>query len=1413
MPSSLLFAINNEGRVFGLSTTGTKWREFVYLGLEFKHLSAVPHFMWAVGGDRQVYVHVHGLDIPIRIKEESYENERWLPLEGFSGRLLPTDRYHFSSADGTKDRSFEKIRSPSMAWQWEGDWHLETTLDGQPLDHDGWSYAIDFPATFHPKKQWKSCVRRRKWIRYRRYSALNSWCAIAPLHKDPTREPFIDVAAGGQNVPGGDPGHLLVWAITAHGRVMFRTGVSTTAPEGLRWSSITVPPGCEVTQISVGPTGLVWAVLWNGRALVRTGVTRENPTGDFWLEIAAPEELKLLQVSVGTNAIWAVTRDHRVWFRKGVRGESAGMNDELAKGSGWVEMVGNMASVSVASNDQVWAVGSEDRCIYFRTGVLPSELTGKKWRPIHAPTQLSRTSSNASLWSSSGKKRGSISRSARDKRVRSWSSLSRGNASTSEPPSVLRDWEETSRSAPTPTSLRLQPALWQKSSDGTSLLNRADLSEESVAESNSTGKRSEEDIHSSEQSSTEALHAIPTIKEHSEGCVTELPPVFVVEKAGAKKSSSVWSPIRSVGSVVGMEVHAELDGVAFDPEGSGDSGVFGEGYDEDDLFEDEGDMVWVMVEAGACHVDPMCPPNWFIEIHSTSEMETSKPWRLKIIQELKRRTAREVTGFDDYEKAVEMSSWVKTGKARCLVKDTTNQYEDCTIELEWVGCEKGSLDSGTLTIMSPDKTHTKMQFSLSEITCVVCCSEPAHPRIAIHTPKLTRGSTPLKLEFSGDLDMEDWMANLTSGNKESLPIKGLGNWSMLANALVVLSSTAEDGEIEVRISVGCLACMGLRVPELPGSPPTWEMFSFSIQRPWRFSINLQCQHVSSHPVAKSIKDPRDVALHFNPRFEDSVIVRNWMANGEWGEEEREGPMVLKPGSDFRVDILCKEDGFKISVDGTVFTYFEHRQKPHLVTHVSIHGDITLKKVVYQSKMVIVHPVDMFWRQMGGHLRRVETCSAGVTWGIGYDCTAWVYTGGWGGSFLKGKARWGGGGLETSSGGINQMNDTHSFFVYENQRWNPLTGYTSHGLPTDRYMWSDVTGRHKRTREKTKLLSMHWQWVSDWYIDFHTPGGVDKEGWQYAIDFPSTYHGQKGFTDYVRRRRWVRKAQLTTSGPWHELGTTKLLDISLHLANTLVVLSSTAEDEEIEVRISLANALVVLTSTAEDEDIEARISVDNDSEVDSLIDVWAVAINGDALYRNDVSSSSPTLANALVVLSSTAEDGEIEVRISGVSWEHIPSDQPLASISCGPDNQVWAVGKNGSAYWRFGINSSKRMGDVWETVEPPSGKTLKQVSVGRSAVWVLDSAGQLSVRREVTPVFPEGTHWQTLPSTLADSASQGYKSNNSPSPCAVEFRHVSAGPVLGEVWAITGTGVVCRRIGGNWQHVSARGCNVKPQSVS
>lgn len=37
----------------------------------------------------------------------------------------------------------------------------------------------------------------------------------------------------------------------------------------------------------------------------------------------------------------------------------------------------------------------------------------------------------------------------------------------------------------------------------------------------------------------------------------------------------------------------------------------------------------------------------------------------------------------------------------------------------------------------------------------------------------------------------------------------------------------------------------------------------------------------------------------------------------------------------------------------------------------------------------------FWRQVPGHLRCVESNSLGLVWGIGWDGTAWVYTGRYG----------------------------------------------------------------------------------------------------------------------------------------------------------------------------------------------------------------------------------------------------------------------------------------------------------------------------------------------------------------------------------------------------------------------------------
>lgn len=1001
--NSLLFSINNEGKVYALSTSGTCWREFMYLGLEFKTLSAVPHFLWAVGGDRQIYLHVHGLEIPIRVKEESYENERWLPLEGFSGRLLPTDRYHFSSQDGTKDRSIDRIRLPSMAWQWEGDWQIELTLDGQPLDHDGWSYAVDFPAQFGPVKQWKSCVRRRKWIRYRKFSALNSWCAIAPLHKDPTQEPFIDVNIGGHQIPYASPGTLAVWAITAHGRVMTRAGVSTISPEGLKWINVSIPPNCDIRQISVGPTGLVWALLWTGRVIIRKGVVKDCLSGEAWLEVKPPNDTKLSVISVGFNAVWAVSSDTRVWFRKGIDGNTAGTSESAAMGSGWLEITGNMIHLSVGINDQVFAIGESDKAIYWRSGITPAELTGKRWRMVQANMQLSRTSSTASVVSSASN-------------TNKHHSLNMLNENVPELKSNIKlrnSWEE-SHSAPIEHTLPIKPPKELRPKGNTNVEN-IDL----------TGKSYETTL----------------------------------------KNPRAWSPVRSVGSVVGMEAQPDSDSSVFDV----DSGMY---FDEEVSQTAWGtcDTSWTFAEAGACSIDAMQIPHWFTDSQNATNTDLVAKWRLEILEALKNRNNNHDIDLSNYGVAIEEKGWTRSCEARLV--SGNNITEDCILSLYWHALE----NTGTLSVFQPDGT-IKFILNLGEVTSVTTASEPGSPRIALSIPR--HNKDPIKIHFISEMEQEEWLSVLVditsqinglSGRPSVNSIWGITgggdvlNWDPMPTLLNTDKNGTHTKEFQVfgkDIVSGFSTVLHNNFPPGSSLKITGSLFD-DINR---FHINLQGPEIKKqrHKIEKEVCD---IPLHFNIRFDENTVVCNSLTSGCWGVEERhELPLVR--GHEFSVKIQCDVKGFRIVVNDKSFCHYQHRFSPESITSVLVKGPLKLFSMEYCSTSAIIGPDEMYWRLMGGFLRRVECCQSGVVWGIAHDHRAWVYTGGWGGGVLKAIG---------NNDGIHSMSDTQTYCVYENQRWNPLSGYTSTGLPTDRYMWSDITGRHKRTREHTKLLSRHWHWV-------------------------------------------------------------------------------------------------------------------------------------------------------------------------------------------------------------------------------------------------------------------------------------------------------------------------------------------------
>ena len=148
--------------------------------------------------------------------------------------------------------------------------------------------------------------------------------------------------------------------------------------------------------------------------------------GTSWCEVDCPDpKSHISHVSVGEACVWALSRDRRVWLRNGIRASSGGESESLAKGTKWIEMVGELHMISIGPGDQVepdyigvvlqnhfhqyrlssflfqvLGITDEEHQVVFRTGVTPSDLSGKTWKPITAQTVRLRSFSGSSSISS-----------------------------------------------------------------------------------------------------------------------------------------------------------------------------------------------------------------------------------------------------------------------------------------------------------------------------------------------------------------------------------------------------------------------------------------------------------------------------------------------------------------------------------------------------------------------------------------------------------------------------------------------------------------------------------------------------------------------------------------------------------------------------------------------------------------------------------------------------------------------------------------------------------------------------------------------------------------------------------------------------------------------------------------------------
>nr|KAF6482336.1 tectonin beta-propeller repeat containing 1 [Molossus molossus] len=1072
MPSSALWAVDLFGRVYTLSTAGQYWELCKDTQLEFKRVSAATQCCWGIACDNQVYVYVCASDVPIRRQEEVYENQRWNPVGGFCEKLLPSDRWPWSDVSGLQHRPLDGVVLPSPHWEWESDWYVDENFGGEPTEKGGWTYAIDFPATYTRDKKWNSYVRRRRWIRYRRYKSRDTWAKI-PSKDDPKQlpDPFNDLSVGGWEVTDEPVGHLSVWAVSLQGKVWYREDVSHPNPEGSSWSLVDTPG--EVVQISCGPHDLLWVTLWEGQALVREGINRNNPkVGSSWCIVEPPtSENGIMHVSVGVGVVWAVTKDRKVWFRRGV-------NSHNPCGTSWIEMVGEMMMVNVGLNDQVWGIGCEDRAVYFRQGVTPSELSGKTWKAIVAGRECDRSHSGSS---SSLLSAGCF-----------FGDEVRGGGDSCAPSDV-----DASSEAERPGPEQAVPAGSLESPRASKGSSAAGLG------ASKTTEHAAEAASPADQTPRPEPHPCPA------STPAELPWTNIDLKEPKKAPSQ---------SAADCPETAGLSSLGMLPLG------LEEPYCADDH------PLWAWVSGGGCAMEPHAVLKWFtVQSGLSSSVQTLSPaitpaqtatWRKQIFQQLTERTKRELENFRHYEQAVEQSVWVKTGSLQWWCDWKPHKWVDVRVALEQFKGHDGARDSILFVYYVVQEEKKYLHVFLNEVTTLVPVLNEAKHSFALYTPERTRQRWPVRLAAATEQDMNDWLALLNLSCCESRRVLGRPSpqaiWSVTCKGDIFVSEPSPD----------------LEAPEHP----------------------LPCDQ-------------------------------------------------------------------------------------------------------------------MFWRQMGGHLRVVEASSHGVVWGIGYDGTAWVYTGGYGGGCFQG--------LASSTGNIYTQSDVKCVHIYENQRWNPVTGYTSRGLPTDRHMWSDATGLQECTKAGTKPPSLQWAWVSDWSVDFSVSGGTDPEGWQYASDFPSSYHGYKTMRDFVRRRCWARKCKLVTSGPWLEVSPIALGDVSIIPESP------------------------------------------GTTESGHSIALWAVSDKGDVLCRLGVSELNP----------------------AGSSWLHVGTDQPFASVSIGGDYQVWAVARDGSAFYRGSVSPSQPAGDCWYHIPSPPKQRLKQVSVGQTSVCAVDDNGNLWYRQGVTPSYPQGSSWE------------------------------------------------------------------------
>jgi hypothetical protein len=236
-----------------------------------------------------------------------------------------------------------------------------------------------------------------------------------------------------------------------------------------------------------------------------------------------------------------------------------------------------------------------------------------------------------------------------------------------------------------------------------------------------------------------------------------------------------------------------------------------------------------------------------------------------------------------------------------------------------------------------------------------------------------------------------------------------------------------------------------------------------------------------------------------------------------------------------------------------------------------------------------------------------------------------------------------------------------FTVLETERLFPLFGWGTKRLPTDRPAWANLSGKITANTDKvSSLLAQGFhqgrlQWDDDWTLVIRSDE-TDKDGWEYAIDFPQSFHAQKHMTDFVRRRKWVRSAHTAVS-----LMTASEIGLSKELQGFVTHTHFSPCLKDLETLRTLETSLVVQWQLHEALEFNIREAIyreeisDLEEEFWHKLHAWAEADRIDICHalRNNMKQLATAQSDLLDKWTSKRGPRQSAIDIRVISAENVP----------------------------------------------------------------------------------------------------------------------------------------------------------------